>query len=440
MRTAVTEGFSENADIFVGDQPMFSLKPGEAIAYTYTTETTILVNAKIGKAEIIEFLKLKIKKGKEYYLWMNKEGITEVYREDVKSFLNERSDKIIFKEEINNPNLQFEKPNADHSMLYIVRDNKFYGSTANVSMFLGNQAPFNIASGQVIGFKIYSEGEVPITAQIISSGVGNYHCTLKVARGNEYFVYVGIKEVKEIDKTYLEGLFKERTGMVLKKEENKDKPINYFSDSDNKGKGQGTCFLISAEGYFVTNNHCIEGAKEINVRGLNNDFTVKYEVKVVGTDPSNDLALLKLVSKEIKLTPPVFGIRSIGVSQAEKIYAMGYPKAWAMGEEIKVTDGIISSRSGVNNDISKFQISAAVNAGNSGGPLIDESGNVIGVIYAKSTIAESAGYAIKASYLETFLKNVEGFNYPNFVNSIMNKPLTEKIKELKNFIYIVETN
>jgi len=72
--------------------------------------------------------------------------------------------------------------------------------------------------------------------------------------------------------------------------------------------------------------------------------------------------------------------------------------------------------------------------------LIDEQGNLIGVIYAKSTIAESAGYAVKASYLELFLKNVDGFEFPTFINTIKDKPLTDKVTELKNYIFIVETN
>ena len=72
--------------------------------------------------------------------------------------------------------------------------------------------------------------------------------------------------------------------------------------------------------------------------------------------------------------------------------------------------------------------------------MIDEQGNLIGVIFAKSTIAESAGYAVKASYLETFLKNVEGFEIPALTNTIKDKPLTDKVAELKNYIFIVETN
>lgn len=204
--------------------------------------------------------------------------------------------------------------------------------------------------------------------------------------------------------------------------------------------GQGTCFLISSNGYLITNYHCVENAKEITVKGIDGDFTTKYGASVVGSDPSNDLALLKIGNKNVKFNTPPFALRTSGVAQAEKAYALGFPAADAMGDEVKITEGIISAKSGVGNDISKFQISAAVNHGNSGGPLIDEQGNLIGVIFAKSTIAESAGYAVKASYLETFLKNVDGFEIPALTNTLKDKPLTDKVAELKNFIFIVETN
>ena len=119
---------------------------------------------------------------------------------------------------------------------------------------------------------------------------------------------------------------------------------------------------------------------------------------------------------------------------------MGYPYARTMGTELKVTEGIISAKSGAGGDLSKFQISAALNHGNSGGPLIDEDGNVIGVLYAKSTVAESAGYAVKASYLDVFLSNVEGFDRPVLVNTLKGKSVPEKISALKDFIWILTTN
>ena len=229
-------------------------------------------------------------------------------------------------------------------------------------------------------------------------------------------------------------------GKIVNIAEDTENQVGYASKNKQHNKSQATCFLINEEGYLLTNFHCIENAKEITIKGIDGDFTTKYGATIIASDPSNDLALVKINNKNVKFNTPPYAIRSSGVAQAEKVYALGFPMAEAMGQEMKITDGIISAKSGVHGDISKFQISASVNPGNSGGPLIDEQGNLIGVIYAKSTVAESAGYAIKASYLESFLKNVEGFNFTNLTNSLKEKSFTEKINLLKAYIYIIETN
>src|SRR5690554_6333780 len=326
-----------------------------------------------------------------------------------------------------------------HSTIYLIRTKSFMNSAVASYIQFENQQKFGLPVGGVVQYKIYSDGEISIGAEYIG-GKTNY-CNLNITRGNEYYVYLNLGKFSEVKKEdVLQILDKPKS--FTKREENLDFPINRNSLKDitkNDGKGQGTCFLISSNGYFITNFHCIENAKEITIKGIDGDFTTRYGATVVASDPSNDLALLKISNKNISFTNPPFSIRSNGVAQAEKVYAIGYPNAAVMGEEIKITEGIISARSGVQGDISKFQISAAVNSGNSGGPLIDEEGNLIGIIYAKSSIAESAGYAIKASYLETFLKNVDDFNFPVLTNLIKDKSLPQKIEILKRNIYILET-
>lgn len=300
-------------------------------------------------------------------------------------------------------------------------------------VYLNSKMIVGLNKDEALEYKLYSTGRLTINA--LSS-----QRSIEIADSNDYYIIaffsgfgIGMKEVN-----YKEWR-RERNNIVytVKEEEDEDDPI--INDSKSHGPSQGTCFVISNTGYLVTNFHCVEKAKEITVKGIDGDFTTKYGASVVASDPSNDLALIKIGNKNVKFNELSYGIRSSGIAQAEKIYALGFPAAEAMGAEVKITEGIISAKSGVQGDISKFQISAAVNPGNSGGPLIDEQGNLIGVIYAKSTIAESAGYAVKASYLETFLKNVDGFEFPNLVNSIKDKPLTGKVTEWKNFIFIVET-
>jgi S1-C subfamily serine protease len=333
------------------------------------------------------------------------------------------------------------------STIYFVRGSNFFGSGCRTDITLPNQRQFNLSWKSIVKYKVYSEGEINITLEIIctsqsGSSTGTMQVALDVKRGKEYYILYTASKFKAVEKAEVQKELDEFKN-VMKQEENLDFPINKNSVkniAEKDGKGQGSCFLISSEGYLITNYHCIENAKEIMIKGIDGDFSTKYGATVVASDQSNDLAILKLSNKNLKFKNPPFAIRSSGVAQAEKVYALGFPAASAMGQEMKITEGIISAKSGVQGDISKFQISAAVNPGNSGGPLIDEKGNLIGVIYAKSTIAEAAGYAIKASYLETFLKNVDEFNYPILVNQVMDKPLAEKVSELKNFVFIIETN
>jgi S1-C subfamily serine protease len=323
--------------------------------------------------------------------------------------------------------------NSNFSTIYFVRTNGIIYSASKSYIKLPYQNIFELANGAVVEYQIYSEGEINIGVDY--QGALSLFYLLNVEHGNEYYVFLNGPSFNSVPKQRVIS-YLNKPKSYTKKEEDNDNPIN----RDKSGKGQGTCFLISAEGYFITNYHCIENAKEITVKGIDGDFTTKFGATVVASDPSNDLALLKISNKNVKFENPPFAIRSVGVAQAEKVYALGYPKADAMGKEVKITEGIISAKSGVRGDISKFQISAAVNSGNSGGPLIDEDGNLIGVIFAKSTIADAAGYAIKSSYLETFLNNVDGFTIPNLTNLYKDKSLPQKVEILSGFIFIIETN
>ncbi|MCX6352241.1 MAG: serine protease [Bacteroidetes bacterium] len=338
-----------------------------------------------------------------------------------------------------------ENSDTPHSVIHFMRTSNFIGSLVETNVYIPHQKQFNVPFGGRADLIVYSTGDMSVglvLASFLGQGATNLMNVFVKKSGEEYYLLIDANTMREIPKpdglSYLEN----RKDFKIYKED-LESPINPESVKDltKKGtKGQGTCFLISQEGYFVTNYHCVENAKEVTIKGIEGDFTTKYGVTIIATDKTNDLALLKIGNKNVKFINPPFSIRTNGVQQAEKIYALGYPFAETMGKDLKITDGIISSKSGIGGDNSKFQISAAVNPGNSGGPLIDENGNLIGVIYAKSTLAESAGYAIKAGYLELFLKNIEEFKYPSLVNTIKDKPITEKVSLLKNFVFIVETN
>jgi hypothetical protein len=201
----------------------------------------------------------------------------------------------------------------------------------------------------------------------------------------------------------------------------------------------GTGFAINNNGYILTNNHVIENAKSITVRGINSDFKTAYNAEIVTLDKNNDLALLRIKDDRIQnFSTPPYGFKKSLSDVGETVYALGYPLRATMGDEIKLTNGIISSKSGFQGDITNYQISVPVHPGNSGGPLLDSRGNVIAVISAKHTGAENASYAVKISYL-TNMVELSGFAIQiNDVNNIVSYDLPSQVKKIKNFVYIIE--
>ncbi len=153
----------------------------------------------------------------------------------------------------------------------------------------------------------------------------------------------------------------------------------------------GSGVIISQDGYIVTNNHVIEGAKEIVVT-LNNNQT--YKAKVIGTDPNTDLSVIKIDAKNLPYA--TFG-NSDNLEIGQWVLACGYP----LNLQSTVTAGIISAKSrnigiseGPNPIETYLQTDAAVNPGNSGGPLVTTDGKLIGINSAiASTTHSFAGYA-----------------------------------------------
>lgn len=203
-------------------------------------------------------------------------------------------------------------------------------------------------------------------------------------------------------------------------------------------QSSGTGFLISNNGYIVTCYHVIEGASEIEVKGINNDFYKKYSAKVVATDKQNDLAILKIncrLETSVKYSMK-WNVTDVG----QEVFTLGYPLKTTMGEEIKLTNGIISSKSGFKGDITTYQITVPIQPGNSGGPLFDKNGYVIGVINAKHTGAENAGYAIKSTILRNLIQSTShNIKLPQS-NQLYRKSLTSQVKLAQKDVLIIEVN
>ena len=197
----------------------------------------------------------------------------------------------------------------------------------------------------------------------------------------------------------------------------------------------GTGFALH-KGYVVTNFHVVENAKSIILTGINGSFSTKYTASVVASDKKNDLALLKL-NGNVNITNIPYSVYTATSDVGEEVFVLGYPLTATMGDEIKLTTGVISSRSGFQGDISQYQISAPVQPGNSGGPLFDSKGNVIGIVSAKHVGAENVGYAIKTSYLKSLVESVTSANILPQPNRVATQNLSGKVKAVKNYVFYI---
>ena len=203
-------------------------------------------------------------------------------------------------------------------------------------------------------------------------------------------------------------------------------------------KWSGTGFALKG-GYVLTNYHVVDEASIINIYGIGGDFTNGVKATVVGSDKSNDLALLKIsgnVPASFNTIP--YGFKSKIADVGEDVYVLGYPLTATMGEEVKLTNGIISARTGFDGDVSQYQISAPVQPGNSGGPLIDYNGNVIGVVCAKHRGAENVSYAVKTSQVRNLIESVSDLSIVNTTNSLQGKSLKDQVKSVNKYVYIIK--
>ena len=218
----------------------------------------------------------------------------------------------------------------------------------------------------------------------------------------------------------------------------KDYPTSETYEESNTTDWSGTGFAID-DGYIVTNFHVVNGARKILVSGITGDYLEKYNTQIVATDEKNDIAILKVLDSKFKSMGSIpYGINTALVNEGEDVFVLGYPLTSTMGNEIKLTNGIISSTKGYKDDETMYQIQAPIQPGNSGGPLFDSNGDIIGVIRAKHSDAENAGYAIKAIYLENLIKSSGISASVPRTNKIHSKSLTKKVKKVKGFVYKIE--
>lgn len=203
----------------------------------------------------------------------------------------------------------------------------------------------------------------------------------------------------------------------------------------------GTGFALK-DGYLITNYHVIDGAGSIFVQGVNGNFTTKLAATVVASDQANDIALLKINDGRFTGFGNVpYQLRTSMADVGESVFALGYPLADVMGDEIKFTDGKISSRTGVQGAVNVYQISVPIQPGNSGGPLFDQQGRVVGITTASLNKdvfdAENVNYAVKTNYILNLIDSSVGRRILPTGAPMGNVSIPQKIKTVKNFVFFI---
>ena len=200
----------------------------------------------------------------------------------------------------------------------------------------------------------------------------------------------------------------------------------------------GTGFALN-DGYIVTNYHVIDNASKIKVSGINGNYTYLFDAFVYAKDINNDIAIIKVNDSKFKGFGSIpYDIKNTISDVGEEIFVLGYPLTASMGDEIKLTTGIVSSKTGFQGDVSLYQISAPIQPGSSGGPLFDHSGSIIGIVNSKHRGAENVGYAIKTSYLRNLIESTSSPSILPSKNIVSGQSLINKVKTLKNYVFIIE--
>lgn len=200
----------------------------------------------------------------------------------------------------------------------------------------------------------------------------------------------------------------------------------------------GTGFIIDGKGYLVTNAHIVRNARNIFVI---NSMNEQFRATLVYTDLTKDIAVLKITDEDFKpmLSLP-YGIRKSSTDVAEPIYTMGFPR-----NEIVYSEGYLSAKTGFNGDTLSCQLGIAANPGNSGGPVFNHDGEVIGILSTKETEAEGVAFAIQSKYIYNVVEELKKDTANQKIklptkSSVAGMNKQQQFKKIEDFIFMVKVN
>lgn len=194
-----------------------------------------------------------------------------------------------------------------------------------------------------------------------------------------------------------------------------------------------TGFLISSQGYVITSQHVISKADSVYIQ---NEKYGSLKAVVVHSDPLNDVSVLKIVTP-VKIQSVPYTLSQTEAELAEGVYTLGFPR-----EEVVFGEGSISSLTGYRANPNAYQVSVPVNPGNSGGPLLNNQGDLIGMITGVQTQTAGATFAIKSAVLKEILADsvLDSLQAPIRLpktNTIRNANRIQQVKKLRECVFLV---
>ncbi|UOQ97888.1 serine protease [Hymenobacter sp. 5317J-9] len=205
----------------------------------------------------------------------------------------------------------------------------------------------------------------------------------------------------------------------------------------NKAGKVGTGFALTSEGYLVTSYHVIQGADSLLIEGKNRQ---RFHAEPVYSDVKHDLAILRITDKKFTGFGRLpYAVKAGQADLGERVFTLGYPR-----EDVVYGEGSLSARSGFEGDTAFYQVSIPVNPGNSGGPLLDERGNLIGVVSGRQNDAQSAAFATKSSYLVRLVDSLAAtakadapYHLPRY-GQLAGSGRPQQLKKLQDYVFVVK--